>query len=114
MRITVTKTVNIRVPSFEAVCRAMWSQQGPEDATAEEWRAVGIVKRDATAKTIADPVVRAKYDAVIAKLLKSKDPEQYQFNTDSVAYDIVEKLPAKHWISKAHDDLIEKYYPYGF
>ncbi len=113
MRITQTITVNVRLPKFESVCREMWKS---EDGmfTATEWRGVGIVKKDAIARTIADPVVREKFDAVIAKLTTQKNVRQFDFYAENVAFDIMDKLSARHWIVKANRALVDKYYPEGF
>jgi hypothetical protein len=113
MLITKTVTVNVRIPKFEAVCREMWTPQGGEDFTAAEWRGVGIVKKDAIARSIADPVVREKFDAAIAKLLKKKDARDYDFYAENVAFDVIGLLPAKHWITKAAEAVMDKYYPDG-
>jgi len=113
MRITKTVTVNVRVPKFEAVCREMWTPQGGEDFTAAEWRGVGIIKKDAIARSIADPVVRDKFDAAIAKLLNKKDVRDYDFYAENVAFDVIGLLPRKHWISVAADAVMDKYYPDG-
>jgi hypothetical protein len=113
MRITKTVTVNVRIPKFEAVCREMWTPQGGEDFTAAEWRGVGIIKKDAIARSIADPVVRDKFDAAIAKLLNKKDVRDYDFYAENVAFDVIGLLPRKHWISVAADAVMDKYYPDG-
>ena len=112
MRITKTVTVNVRIPKFESVCREMW-KGGGEDFTTAEWHSVGIVKKDAIARTIADPVIREKFDAAIAKLLKKKDVREYDFYAENVAFDVIDKIPAQHWISKAVDAVLEKHYPDG-
>ena len=112
MRITKTVTINVRIPKFEAVCREMW-KGGGEDFTAAEWRGVGIIKKDAIARSIADPVVRAKFDDAIAKLLKKKDVRDYDFYAENVAFDVIGLLPAKHWISQAAEAVMDKYYPDG-
>jgi hypothetical protein len=112
MRITITVTINVSIPKFEAVCREMW-KGGGEDFTAAEWRGVGIIKKDAIARSIADPVVRAKFDAAIAKLLKKKDVRDYDFYAENVAFDVIGLLPAKHWISQAAEAVMDKYYPDG-
>lgn len=113
MRITKTVTVNVRVPMFESVCREMWK---PQDGmfTAAEWRGIGINKKDAIARTIADSVVREKFDAIIAKLSTRKNVDQMDFYAENVAFDLMDKLPAKHWIKKANYALTDKYYPEGF
>jgi hypothetical protein len=113
MRITQTVTVNVRLPKFESVCREMWKS---EDGmfTASEWRGVGIVKKDAIDRTIVDPVVREKFDAVLAKLATTKNVHQMDFYAENVAFDVMDKLPARHWIVKANRDLADKYYPEGF
>lgn len=112
MRITKTVTVKVRVPKFESVCREMWSgREG--DFTTAEWRAVGIVKKDAIARTVADPVVREKFDAAIAKLLTKKVIREYDFYAENVAFDVIAKLPKKHWISVAGDAAWELHYPEG-
>jgi hypothetical protein len=113
MRITKTVTINVRIPKFEAVCREMWTCQGGEDFTTAEWRGVGIIKKDAIARSIADPVVRAKFDDAIAKLLKKKDVRDYDFYAENVAFDVIGLLPAKHWISQAAEAVMDKYYPDG-
>jgi hypothetical protein len=113
MRITKTVTVNVRIPKFESVCREMWTPQGGEDFTAAEWRGVGIIKKDAIARSIADPVVRDKFDAAIAKLLNKKDVRDYDFYAENVAFDVIGLLPRKHWISVAADAVMDKYYPDG-
>ena len=113
MRITKTVTVNVRIPKFEAVCREMWTPQGGEDFTAAEWRGVGIIKKDAIARSITDPVVRDKFDAAIAKLLNKKDVRDYDFYAENVAFDVIGLLPRKHWISVAADAVMDKYYPDG-
>jgi hypothetical protein len=113
MRITKTVTVNVRVPLFESVCREMWKSQDGM-FTASEWRGVGIDKKDAIARTIADPVVREKFDAAIAKLATRKDVRQFHFYAENVAMDVLGKLPARHWIRKANEDLADKFYPEGF
>ena len=112
MRITKTVTVNVRIPKFEAVCREMW-MDGGEDFTAAEWRSVGIIKKDAIARSIADPVVRDKFDAAIAKLLKKKEVREYDFYAENVAFDVIALLPAKHWISKAAEEVMDLHYPDG-
>jgi hypothetical protein len=91
----------------------MWK---PEDGmfTASEWRGVGIIKKDAIARTIVDPVVREKFDAVLAKLATTKNVHQMDFYAENVAFDVMDKLPARHWIVKANRDLADKYYPEGF
>jgi hypothetical protein len=113
MRITQTVTVNVRLPKFESVCREMWKS---EDGmfTASEWRGIGIDKKDAIARTIADPVVREKFDAVIAKLATRKNVRQMDFYAENVAFDVMDKLSARHWIVKANRALVDKYYPEGF
>ena len=113
MRITQTVTVNVRLPKFESVCREIWKS---EDGmfTASEWRGVGIVKKDAIDRTIADPVVREKFDAVIAKLATRKNVHQMDFYAENVAFDVMDKLSARHWIVKVNRALVDKYYPEGF
>jgi hypothetical protein len=113
MRITQTVTVNVRLPKFESVCREMWKSQDGM-FTASEWRGIGIDKTDAIARTIADPVVREKFDAVIAKLATRKNVRQMDFYAENIAFDVMNKLSARHWIVKANQDLADKYYPYGF
>jgi hypothetical protein len=113
MRITQTITVNVRLPKFESVCREMWKSQDGM-FTASEWQGVGIDKKDAIASTIADPVVREKFDAAIAKLATRKNVHQMHFYAENVAFDVMDKLPARHWIVKANRALVDKYYPEGF
>jgi hypothetical protein len=36
------------------------------------------------------------------------------FYAENVAFDVMDKLPARHWIVKANRDLADKYYPEGF
>ena len=113
MRITQTTTVNIRLPKFDTVCREMWrSCDGA--FTAAEYRAIGINKTDAIERTKTDPVVREKFDAVLAKLAAKKNVRQMDFYAEHVAMDVLDKLPARHWICKANDELTEKFYPEGF
>ena len=71
------------------------------------------IKKDAVARSIADPVVRDKFDTAIAKLLKKKDVRDYDFYAENVAFDVIGLLPAKHWISQAAEAVMDKYYPDG-
>lgn len=112
MRIAKTVTVNVRIPKFESVCREMWSER-EGDFTTAEWRAVGIVKKDAIARTVADPVVREKFDLAIARLMAKKVICEYDFYAENVAFDIIDKLPKKHWISVVGDAACELHYPEG-
>ena len=113
MRIVQTVTVNVRFPKFDTVCREMWrSCDGA--FTAAEYRAIGINKTDAIERTKTDPVVREKFDSVLAKLAAKKNVRQMDFYAEHVAMDVLDKLPARHWICKANDELTEKFYPEGF
>jgi len=113
MRIIKTTTINVTLPKFEAVCRQMWKSWDGM-FTAAEYRAIGIDKKDAIERTKTDPMVREKFDAVLAKLATRKDVRQFHFYAENVAMDVLGKLPARHWIRKANEDLADKFYPEGF
>ena len=104
------RTTKKTVPEFKTVCKSMWSKDcGFSEA---EWKEAGFDTKEAIARTIADPVVRKKFDAQVAKLLANNSSEWW-FDPENLAVDVFTALPKTHWLSVAGGKCFDFHYPEG-
>ena len=102
----------VSVPSFETVCKTMWSGENG-DFTPEQWEESGVNVKAAVARTLADEVVRKTFDKVVAKLIKNGTDLSWHFEPYNISIDVVVALPKKHWIRIASEECYDLHYPEG-